>query len=397
MANVETWGKYLTPYGIQQTQFSVVWSSMGESGNIVTDSYYNLEVWQDDEGPEGTLIFSSYRIPLNDRSRTFTNLIPGTHYLIKLYANRQKDRAIDRHWVKTLDPSNPVPGTPTLSLSLRNDRDVYISGTIRSDTTHLEVYVDDVRRWTLYVATSSTYGVTYYGNYNTRYKIHVIPKNSWHTGSTVTRYITTNPEPPPDPPPAPSGFNIYNQGETWASFAWNTTARAEKYAMEIFQGNTLIKYDYSIYNTVKTFDGLSPGVQYMAKLYGWNTGGNGTPVSFYFTLGYSRPPNFSWVVTKARGRSYNLVNSQYTNLVTYDEFIAFRQRVNDFRRYKKLDTYTFTNIGRNSVLTATLYNQLNTAIGAMSPPTSTPGARSSGASDLPGLLNGLVTSLNSIK
>lgn len=370
---------------------------MGESGNIVTDAYYNLELWQDDEGPEGTAVFKSYTIPLTARSHTFYNLKPGTHYLVKLYANRQKDRAIDRHWTKTLEPSNPTPGTPTLNVSA-NGNQISISGSKGSNTDYIRIYVDDTRVWNLYVRNSSTYSVTYNGNYSTRYKITAEPTNTWYVGSTVTRYITTGSEPLPDPPPAPTGLNMYDSGETWASFAWNAAPRADKYAMEIFRGNNLVPgmYDYNIFQRTKRFTGLSPGILYTAKLYGWNPGGNGTPAYLDFTLGYSRPSNFSWDITKARGRSYSLGNGRFTNLVSYDEFQSFRQRINDFRRYKGLSSYTFTNVGINTILSAALYNQLHYAINAMNPPTSTPGVKSSGASDVAGLLNGLRNSLNSI-
>lgn len=368
---------------------------MGESGNIVTDPAYNLELWQPND-LVGSNIYRE-RPSLNTRSWTFTNLVPNTQYEVKLYANRQTDRPVDYLTVRTESPAAPTPFAPTMTLS-SSGTTVTVSGTAGSYTSYIQLYVNNSYRVTRYALAGESYTYSFSGSYNTTYTVLATPYNSDGVpGSQASRTIITGSEPLPDPPPAPSGLNMYASTETTASFAWNDTPRASKYAMEIWQGNSLaVPGDYNITGTTKTFTGLSPGVSYVVKLYGWNEGGNGAAISYHFSLGYARPNNFGWTITKARGQTYRLENGRFVDLVSYDEFLAFRQRINDFRRYEGKPQYVFTNVARNTVLSYTLYNQLNNSINDMAPPTRPPGERTSGAADVPGLLNGVRNSLNSI-
>src|SRR5690606_6889713 len=125
--------------------------------------------------------------------------------------------------------SYPVPGQPSLSVSVSNRSNLSISGVVGSNTDYINIYVGGSRQWRLYVKNSSTYSVTYYGSYNTTYTVEAEATNSYHTAARASRTVTTLGPPPPDPPPAPSGLNMYDSGETWASFAWNSVSSAEKY------------------------------------------------------------------------------------------------------------------------------------------------------------------------
>lgn len=379
---------------ITQTSMRVTWDTHGSDV-----AHYNIELYYgpDEYGDpvEGKQI---YGISPSARGYNFTGLSAGRLYHVKLYSKNsaQQTIKIERVNFSTLS-NNPVPGTPSLSVSVTDRRNLFISGYKGSDTDYIEIYINGTRQWNMYMGSESYFSVTYYGSYSTTYTVMVQGRNSWNTGSSRSTTVTTLSAPPPDPPATPTNFNIYNSGETWASFAWNAVPNATSYSLEIWQGNSLaVPGHYGFNDRTRTVTGLSPGVSYMAKVYANNDGGSGAAVTFWFELGFSRPANFDWTKPKVKGSQYRIQNGRYIDLISYDELIAFRQRINDFRRHKKLAAYSFTPVFRNGDFTDDHYNELNEAIADMAPPTLTPGRRSSGPVDMVGLLNGLRNSLNSI-
>jgi len=101
----------------------------------------------------------------------------------------------------------------------------------------------------------------------------------------------------------------------------------------------------------------------------------------------ARPENFSWSVAKTSGQNF---------VVTASEWNAFTARINLFRIYKSLSTTSFTTAVTGNNFSATIFNQVRSAIADMSPPTPPPSVVSSGADVYASQLNGLVSSLNSI-
>ena len=70
-----------------------------------------------------------------------------------------------------------------------------------------------------------------------------------------------------------------------------------------------------------------------------------------------RPSNFSWTYTKTKGGSFNL---------TAAEWNALTARINAFREYKGLSSYSFTYAYRGNDFTAAMYNQAVNAIKGIS-------------------------------
>lgn len=196
------------------------------------------------------------------------------------------------------------------------------------------------------------------------------------------------------PPSDPTNFRVYDRDVGAIAFAWNGSSGATGYTLEIYHTATgnFIDGWYNFWGTSLWATGLVNGVTYDAKLYAVNDGGNSSGTWLYgIKAGYARPSNWVWEVTKTRGASYSLVNKNVTNLVTHSEIIAFQSRINEFRLYKNLDVAPFSSRSRGQVFTSTMYNELRSAIIAMSPPT-----QPSTSSNLIDLLNGLRNSLNSI-
>lgn len=143
---------------------------------------------------------------------------------------------------------------------------------------------------------------------------------------------------------------------------------------------------------IRTVSGMIPGKTY--KLYAsakstnekWYRAGSAT-----FTMknaGPPRPSNFYWSSTVASGYPFRITAYEWNSLTS---------RINSFRAYKGLSSYSFTTApygdGR---FYAFMYNQAVTAISHMNPPIWPPSSRNSGDLVYARDLNDLVSSLNSI-
>jgi hypothetical protein len=144
----------------------------------------------------------------------------------------------------------------------------------------------------------------------------------------------------------------------------------------------------SDYGFTDTCTGLSPGTSYVFYAYAladdskWYSAG-----SIYFTTDIPRPSNWSWWYSKSSGGSFNLTASEWN---------SFTDRINQFRAYKNIGNYGFTNASTGSPFYAYMYNQAITAIDSMSPSTSTPSSVSSGDTITAYGLNRLRDALNSV-
>ena len=400
MANTETWGQYLRVEETTTTTITVTWSSLAESGNQVTDAYWNLELFKYPESNDN-LIWSSYRVPLGYRRWAFTPangapvLQPDTFYIVKLYANRQNDRAVDRIYVQTAKATNPTPGTPSLNVS-NSGTTIYLSGSGDSNTNSITL-TGPLSPTTETISGSGYYSSTRYGSWGGYYTFSARANGTYGNSGTVSRSIQL-------PPAMPTNFNIYDRSATELAFAWNVASGASTYSLEVYNypytsGVSNMAYRvYGLTGRTHWATGLIQGNRYNVKLFAVTNGANSTPTWLNdVRAGFTRPSNFSWTITKANNRAYNRNSlGQLTNFMSADELTSFQSRINEFREYKGLSRYTFTAVGPGMELTASIYNQLRTAISSMNPSTSLPPSGSSGTGDVVNKLNGLVSSLNSV-
>lgn len=146
--------------------------------------------------------------------------------------------------------------------------------------------------------------------------------------------------------------------------------------------------------------GVESGTTYSVKLYSRNAAHQNVyvePLAYVMTL-RARPNNWEWSIPKTKGRSYNIVNGRFTNLVTYSEIMAFKERIQEFRRYKDVNPYTFLVTPQGAVFTASMYRNLEASISGMNPPLPTYGQNPVGSYyTVDVLLNRLRDSLNSIQ
>lgn len=170
--------------------------------------------------------------------------------------------------------------------------------------------------------------------------------------------------------------------------------RAEVYENGVFQGNSDTTTTVTTYGVAFRLgvSGLIDGATYSMKGYAKWSGtmyyiGEDSFVYYAPPPPATRPPDFSWDTSKISGSNFNLTASEWTRL---------QNRINDFRTYKGLDYYSFTNVYSGDLVEAYLYRQAVSSISDMSPPTSPPPNRYTGDVIFANDIDRLRVSLDSI-
>jgi hypothetical protein len=136
-----------------------------------------------------------------------------------------------------------------------------------------------------------------------------------------------------------------------------------------------------------SFSGLSPNTWYTAYGYVLTPAAGTFPAGSqtFKTLGPPRPSNWFWWTSKDAGSQFSLAAAEWN---------SFTDRINAFRAYKSLPSYSFTSAISGDTFAYYLFNQAVSAISAMG--VGTPGLVSSGSIITAAGLNGLMNSLNSV-
>lgn len=135
-----------------------------------------------------------------------------------------------------------------------------------------------------------------------------------------------------------------------------------------------------------SFYGLSPSTTYTLS---WSArtgaGSTASGSTTFTTQPPPRPSNWSWDISIYSGGTFNLTASQWNQ---------FCSRINEFRRYKNLGNYGFT----NAVQGTTVYAwQINNAINAIRDMNSNvPPTQSSGGYANAYIISNLTTALNNV-
>lgn len=113
-----------------------------------------------------------------------------------------------------------------------------------------------------------------------------------------------------------------------------------------------------------------------------------TYVYVYYVADKVRPLDWSWTTTVAQGSEIKLTAAEWNN---------FTSRINEFREYADLSSYTFTKaVSGVTVIEATICNEAYTAIDAITGHGTLPTKLVSGGSLYASFFNGLKNALNAI-
>ncbi len=135
---------------------------------------------------------------------------------------------------------------------------------------------------------------------------------------------------------------------------------------------------------------FTAGNTYYWRAYARDGNGNSSSYSSAesFYIGKVRPSNWSWYNPKVSGEEFNLSHS---------EWLGFLSKINDFREYKGLSRYSFTDVQSGGNFRALHFNEAVNKINDMNPPTSTPSTVNTGDDVLASYFATLRDSLNSIQ
>ena len=137
---------------------------------------------------------------------------------------------------------------------------------------------------------------------------------------------------------------------------------------------------------VRTFSGLQPNTSYTANV---SVDGAWLGATTFTTAksGSTRPSDWSWQSTIGSGKTVKISASEWNN---------FCSRINAFRTYKGLSSYSFTSATQGADISAAIVNQAWTAINAISGHGTMPSKAVSGGPMYASFFTGLASALNAI-
>jgi hypothetical protein len=348
---------------INQTSFRGVIAVLTFSASYY--DYFEIELWN---ANATTFYYANNWTDSSSNNYSyidFSGLSPGTTYTIKGFVKPSGGGRthVGTITVTTSSPSIPSPGGVGSVSTTSYDTSLYISWTSATNASWYDVTVRVGNSGGTLVYTNSSVfstGITVSGlSSGTTYWIEVKAGNGTGNGPASATTATTT------TPPSPSNLQTTPTSNS-VVLTWDALSGASSYSAEIYLqgGSTPVKSSYSFTGTTVSFSGLTPNIDYTAKVYadigvasykGFKTSAN------------SRPSNWSWV-SLVSSRATN-PNSTYNGviplaIVNASEWNDFTTRINQFRTYKGLGMATFTSASSGGAFTPTMYSQ---AVNAISP------------------------------
>ena len=246
---------------------------------------------------------------------------------------------------------------------------------------------DDPIAWEDYeTADSSTLYKTYTGlRPKTKYAYNYRVDGKQSPGSA--RYFTT----PSDRPN--EAIEIYELTASYVTFKVSGLVSGDIvkfFVIEQDENKTPIEYEDHEYRAAgstlyQTFKGLKPETRYA---YNFKIN-NITRLSRakYFNTPSNRPSNWSWWSTVSFGSSISISASEWN---------AFCKRINAFRDYKGVSSYSFITVSSGTKISAAIVNQARTAINGISGHGTLPSAATTGGTITASFFNKLASALNSV-
>jgi hypothetical protein len=166
-----------------------------------------------------------------------------------------------------------------------------------------------------------------------------------------------------------------------------------------------ISYDDGTYAGTLTLDscsGTAPAPTYSGSSVGETATNTGTTTAFYSGDvplkgssggGGSRPSNWNWTTLVSGSSTYEFGGVLRADVVSSIEWNSFCTRINDFRLYKNLPSYSFTTVPSKSSLTSSIYEEARLAISSM---TNVPSSVSTGETGVNSKIQALSNALNQI-
>lgn len=371
----------------------ISWSSATNATHYGVEVKYNGNIVTYDSNVYGT-------------SANFGGLPVGRYYSVKVYGKRQGEsngspNEYTSFYMADVE-AKPVGYVNSVSASASSSEGGKVTVAWSSATNATHYGVELRYNGSVVSVDSNVYGTqaVFYGvpQYRT-YSVKVYGKRAGESNGSPNEYTTVF---VPDlTPPTVSISSSNGLGRIYVSyygFDGQSGLRSQStYLLTIGSAGggtgTLGASEYTTL-TQKSFDSDVNGRAFVHNEYYYvgvrsydNAANGSTLATVRVQFKSARPASHAWHTTKTKGQPATL---------TALEWNSFATKINQFRTYKDLTLYSFSNAVKGAKVTASIVNQARTAIAQMVPPSSVPSPASSGGEMTASFLNGLMNSLNSI-
>ena len=171
-------------------------------------------------------------------------------------------------------------------------------------------------------------------------------------------------------PPKVTGISVSHVTANSVRVSWNPSPGTYEYRIRIWEEPSGSHHysEYTYWTYIDIVD-LMPGGQYSAWIYARNEDGDhdGYKEVYFQTLSNPRPSNWNWEFTITSGQPFYNQVGDTVYLMRAAHWNAFTTRINEFRTYKGLSSYSFTTATTSTteIGIRNCINQTITAINAM--------------------------------
>ena len=358
---------------------------------------YGFEVYDYYNGDR--LVHSHYGV--TSLSYTVNGLKEGTYYKVKVYGQGSYNNGTASYgygWTKSFTPT-PLTGLEAWAGDARGGIHMRWYSSTNATGYRWEIYRGRNISSPYYVTGSNTTSTSasYTGlSEYTEYTVKVYATRGSINSEYATATVTTKDLTQPNISITTSDGNgrmyiLFNGSDSHSGLRSNSTYYTE---ISNANGTTYGQGSYST-NNYRTFTLDGYGNQFVHNAYYYMKvttydnalNSNSTNVRVQFKL--ARPVSWGWHTVKVAGQPIAL---------TAQEWNSFCIKINQFRQYRSLDNYSFTNATSGGIITASIINQAVNAISAMSPPNNPPSTVVANSTTITAsFFNTLSNSLNSIQ
>jgi hypothetical protein len=368
-----------TPSTTNLTSTSVTIQTTISSGSFNdTSRSHILFEWRQSGGSWSSQLVSNSS---GTASLSLISLNPSTNYeaRVKSYSSTSGLYSNDyssTHFFTTLEGAPNPPGAftaPTIVYDNTNTLAAWGASSTSGVTYRLEKSYDNGSTWpNAYTTSNTSYTINAFSNSQVKLRVRA-EKNSlnssWVYSSNFTVQFTCD---------SPTSVSVTQPGQTYSVdiyYQWgaNNTGVDIRWGTDQVNWNDYPNQQNDLYPSPNYNFGVGSignkyfqvrGVRFVNSTYYYSSWVNATPYPINITV--TRPSNWAWSYTISSGSSVYSVSGKNIYIMPNTEWNSFTSRINEFRVYKSLSSYSFASVLSGGNATTTIINQALDAIRDMS-------------------------------